>query len=130
MFLSPYYDLGMKIESKNQFVYSIKIKSTFLCTAAILLVSNLSASSLLKRYKGSSQEKALDKQIKAYRPYALKNMQTFGSPYKKFEHQLPKKNRQMVLEWVRENPEEFKKLIEFYQKRQSLEKKSQLQKQE
>ena len=33
---------------------------------------------LLERYRGSHHEKALDTQIKAYRPYALRNARTFG----------------------------------------------------
>lgn len=114
----------MKTENKNQTVSTIRNKSTFLGVAALLILPDLSGSNLLKRYKGSTQEKALDAQIKAYRPYAIKNMKTFGSPYKKFEHQLPKNNRELVLEWIRENPEEFRKLVEIYQKRKSLEKES------
>jgi hypothetical protein len=109
----------MKTENKNQTVSTITNKSTFLGVAALLILPHLSGSNLLKRYKGSSQEKALDAQIKA-----IKNMKTFGSPYKKFEHQLPKNNRELVLEWIRENPEEFRKLVEIYQKRKSLEKES------
>ena len=52
-------------------------------TLAILAnVNNVafaSPSSLLERYRGSHQERALDAQIKAYRPYALKNARTFGN---------------------------------------------------
>jgi hypothetical protein len=52
-------------------------------TLAILVTVNnvafASPSSLLERYRGSHQERALDAQIKAYRPYALKNARTFGN---------------------------------------------------
>ena len=59
--------------------------------------------SLLERYRGSSEEKALDKQIKAYRPSAIRNMKTFGpGNSKKFD--LPLKNRALILEAEKEIP--------------------------
>ena len=59
--------------------------------------------SLLERYRGSPEEKALDKQIKAYRPSAIRNMRTFGpGNSKKFD--LPLKNRALILEAEKEIP--------------------------
>ena len=65
-----YFELMEKIQNLNyisQFVF-------------ILLLSSQAAysTSLLQRYKGSQQEKALDVQIKAYRKSAINHMKTFG----------------------------------------------------
>lgn len=65
----------------------------------ILLLSSQAAysTSLLERYRGSHQEKALDAQIKAYRKSAINNMKTFGpAGLKSFD--LPLKNRALILE--------------------------------
>ena len=65
----------------------------------ILLLSSQAAysTSLLERYRGSHQEKALDAQIKAYRKSAINNMKTFGpAGLKSFD--LPLKNRALFFE--------------------------------
>ena len=84
-----YFELMEKIQNLNyisQFVF-------------ILLLSSQAAysTSLLQRYKGSQQEKALDVQIKAYRKSAINHMKTFGpAGLKSFD--LTLKNRAPILE--------------------------------
>jgi hypothetical protein len=46
--------------------------------------------SLMQMYKGSSHERALDAQIRNYRPSARENERVFGAPYRKTTIQ-PKK---------------------------------------
>ena len=59
---------------------SVKTLGTLVLITLLTPSNTLHASkpSLLERYRGSHHEKALDAQIKAYRPYALKNARTFG----------------------------------------------------
>ena len=59
---------------------SLKTLGALVITTLITPSNTLHASKpgLLERYRGSHHEKALDEQIKAYRPYALKNARTFG----------------------------------------------------
>jgi hypothetical protein len=73
-------------ESKKTYGQAGKLSSaTTLGTLALITLLNpsnplhASKPSLLERYRGSHHEKALDAQIKAYRPYALKNARTFGN---------------------------------------------------
>ena len=56
---------------------------------------------LVERYRGSPQEKALDAQIKAYRPSAIKNMKAF-EPGKIQNFDLPLKNKTLIFEAEKE----------------------------
>ena len=89
---------------------------TALSLIGIIQNQTANASGILKSYRGSPQEKALDAQIKAYRSSAFKNMQVFGRPQGLRHHLMPRSNRALVKEWIRENPEEFKRLNNQLQK--------------
>jgi len=80
------------------------------CFFYLTLFSNLLGSSIWERYRGSSQEKATDKQIKEYQPSAIKNRQTFGRAYGLNQYMLLKKSQELVMKWIQEKPEEFGKL--------------------
>jgi len=100
----------MKKEQQNKFLYHNAYLYTLLFILGIILHPIANASGILKSYRGSPQEKALDAQIKGYRSSALKNMQVFGRPQGLRHNLMPRSNRALIKEWILENPEEFKRL--------------------
>jgi hypothetical protein len=71
------------------------LKVLFLSLA--IFTSHVLSANLLEMYRGSVQEKMLDAQIKAYKPFAQRNAQTFGRDFK----HLPNYDRHVGLEKLR-----------------------------
>lgn len=65
--------------------------------------------SLMQMYKGSTHERALDAQIRNYRPSARENERVFGAPYRKTSTQ-PKKQIQSLEDMIKSG--DFELVIE------------------